>query len=117
MFSAKTKNKVTGDIGETLACNYLVKKKYKILERNYRSVIGEIDIIAKYKKTIVFIEVKRRLSEKFGRPSEAVNAVKQFKIRSVASGYLKHKNLLDKSCRFDVVEILDDKINHIENAF
>lgn len=110
-------NKITGDKGEILAQNYLKKKKYRILERNYHSNTGEIDIIAQDKKQIVFVEVKTRESNMFGNPSEAVDERKQFKIRMVAEAYLKENYLFDYPCRFDVVEVLDGYINHIENAF
>ena len=113
----KMRNKIEGAGGEMMAASFLEDKKYKILEMNYSNVVGEIDIIAEKKKVIVFVEVKRRASNKYGRPAEAVDARKQRKIRKVAEMYLaeKHKELAD--VRFDVVEILDDEITHIENAF
>ena len=115
-------NKETGNIGENLAVNYLKKQNYKILQTNYRNKIGEIDIIANDKNTIVFIEVKTRSSLKFGTPSEAINFHKQQKIRNTAISYLKYKNLYEKvAVRFDCIEILGDKldckINHIKNIF
>ncbi len=113
----KNLNKVVGEKGEILAEKFLRKQKYKILERNYQNKIGEIDIIAKDKDTLVFVEVKTRASCKFGRPCEAVTPYKQNKIRGVASYYLMIKGLSDSDCRFDVVEILDEEINHIKNAF
>ena len=113
----KDLNKVKGNIGEQLATDFLKKAKYKILERNYRSVIGEIDIIAKDKNTIVFVEVKTRSTLKFGLPCEAVDYRKQQKIHSVASIYLKNKKLEDSELRFDVIEVLDGEINHIKDCF
>lgn len=110
-------NRVKGISGESQAVKYLKKKKYKILQQNYKNAIGEIDIIAKLKETIIFVEVKSRLSLEFGRPAEAVDARKQNKIRLVAAAYLKQNKLLDQPCRFDVIEVLPDEINHIENAF
>lgn len=110
-------NKVTGDSGEEVAYKYLKKKRYKILERNYRNPVGEIDIVAKFRDTIVFVEVKTRTSDYFGLPREAVDDYKQEKIRRVALGYLKHHRLMDSLIRFDVVEILDGKVTHIEDAF
>lgn len=113
----KVFNHVKGVLGEDLATKYLKKKHFKILERNHRNKVGEIDIVAMQKKTLVFVEVKSRSTLEFGRPAEAVNAHKQHKLRQVASLYLiSHK--LDIPCRFDVIEILDGQvINHIENAF
>lgn len=110
-------NTVQGMIGEFDASKYLRNKKYKILEQNYKNKLGEIDIIAMDKKTLVFVEVKARQTLAFGRPSEAVDFHKQKKIRSVASLYLVKNNLSDFPCRFDVIEVLDGQINHIENAF
>ena len=110
-------NKVTGDKGELLAQKYLVKQGLKIMEANYSCKHGEIDVIAKEKGTIVFIEVKTRASYQFGRPCEAVTPYKQNKIRMVAKHYLMMKNAYDSNCRFDVIEVLDTEINHIKNAF
>lgn len=114
---SKKLNKIKGNIGEELATNLLKKKKYKILERNYKNKIGEIDIIAEKDGVIVFVEVKERATLAFGRPIEAVDERKQNKIRRTAELYLmsKRKNWAD--VRFDVVEILGDEINQIENAF
>ena len=111
-------NKVYGGFGETKAKEYLENKKYQILATNYRSKIGEIDIIAKDKDTIVFVEVKYKESLRFGCPREMVTYAKQNKIRKVALGYLQSKGLFDKvNIRFDVIDILGDKITHIQNAF
>lgn len=117
-FSNKHYNHVQGVLQEDKACKYLVKiKKYKILERNFKSNIGEIDIIATDKKTIVFVEVKYRTSAKFGLGRDAVNEHKIMKIRNTALSYLKQNSLLDSAVRFDVLDILNDKIDYIENAF
>ena len=110
-------NKKVGNIGEATAVNFLKQKGYKIVELNYTNKLGEIDIIAKDKEVLVFVEVKARSSDKFGMGREAVNFRKQQKIRLVAQGYLKYKKLFDVSCRFDVLDIMNDEITHIENAF
>ena len=110
-------NKIEGQLGESLAYNYLKKHGYKILEKNYTNKIGEIDLIAKKGDYIVFVEVKNRASAKFGLPREAVTLYKQNKIRNVALGYLKETNNLESNVRFDVVDILGGEITHIENAF
>lgn len=115
--SSKTENKVKGNIGESLAENYLLKKGYQILETNYANKIGEIDIIAKDGNRIVFVEVKARATAKFGYPREAVTLHKQNKIRMVASCYLKQKKLYNAFTRFDVIEILAGQITHLQNAF
>ncbi len=110
--------KILGASGEQQAAEFLKEKGYKILETNFSNKIGEIDIIAKDKEFVVFVEVKARSSKAFGLPSEAVNFHKQQKIRKVALSYLKSKKILEKvQCRFDVVEVLGDEIRHIENAF
>ena len=114
---SKENNKIIGKSGEEKAILYLKKHRYKILETNYKNPIGEIDIICRYRKTIVFVEVKSRADDFFGRPSEAVNLSKQNKIRNVAMSYLKYKKKTDSLVRFDVIEVLEDTINHIENCF
>lgn len=111
-----------GNLGEEAAANYLRNEGYVILERKYRRKIGEIDIIAKNKQTLVFIEVKARSSIRYGFPAEAVTYRKQQKIIQTALCYLKQFNQDDVSCRFDVIEVfLTDlnvvKYNHIMNAF
>ncbi len=110
-------NKIKGDFGEKQAQNYVKKLGYQILETNYKTKFGEVDIIAKDKEIIVFIEVKSRNSLKYGRPSEAVTLYKQNKIRQVAQFYIIKNNLISNYIRFDVLEILDNEINHILNAF
>ncbi len=113
----KVYNRKTGAEGEALAAKYLKKKGYKIVETNYSCKLGEIDIIAERKSVIVFVEVKTRTSAIFERPCEAVTPFKQMKIRQTAQFYLKEKRKLESDCRFDVIEVLDNEINHIENAF
>ena len=113
----KVDNITKGKFGEKLALKHLKKLKYKILEVNYTNKIGEIDIIAKEKDVIVFVEVKYRESSDFGMPREAVNIYKQRKIKTVALSYLKISNQLNTGCRFDVVEILGDRIEHLKNCF
>lgn len=113
----KEKNKVVGTDGEAIAEGFLKKKKYKILDKNYRAIVGEIDIIAQKGKMIVFVEVKRRETLAYGRPSEAVNNQKQYKIKRSAEEYLMRKKLQGSPIRFDVIEILGEEISHIENAF
>ena len=106
-----------GNEGEQAACDYLVRHGYTILDRNVRRGRGEIDIIARRRGVIAFIEVKRRSSLSFGTPAEAVNPEKQRRILSAASIYLQEKNLSEANIRFDIIEILANKIRHIEAAF
>ena len=70
-------NKNIGELGENVACEFLIKNGYKIICRNYRNKYGEIDIIASFKNEVVFIEVKTRKSLRYGFPAEAVNAQKK----------------------------------------
>lgn len=113
-------NKTIGNLGENLAKNYLIENNYKILETNFRTRIGEIDIIAKKDEIIAFIEVKSRNSSKYGKPLEAITHRKMQKIIKVAQNYIVYKNRGDNQYRFDVIEVFlnkNEKINHIEDAF
>jgi putative endonuclease len=104
-----------GDAGEDLAAATLKKQGYKILERNYVTPLGEIDLIARQGKTLVIIEVKTRKDTRFGSPQEAVSAAKQAKLRRLGDYYMKDKRLTDASVRFDVVAItLAEGGPHIE---
>ena len=113
----KKLNKINGTIGEIDAVQFLKNKKYQIIATNYRNRMGEIDIIAKDKNALVFVEVKSRATLLYGRPCEAVDFRKQQKIRKVAELYLVTTKNYYADVRFDVIEILGDEINHIENAF
>jgi len=110
-----------GRSGEEIAADFLKDSGYKILSRNYKSKLGEIDIIAQEKDTICFIEVKTRSSDKFGAPSEAVTSFKQKQICRAALVYLKEKGFFDKKARFDVISIIDlgntPKVDLIKSAF
>lgn len=112
-----------GEIGEEYAVKFLIKKKYKILERNYRKRYGEIDIIAENKNYIVFVEVKTRHKDSMASAADAVNRQKQIRIIKTASLYLA-ENETEKFCRFDVCEVYVNAdnlklvdINYIEAAF
>ncbi len=110
--------KKIGDQAEDYACDYLQKKNIAILQRNFRFKTGEIDIIAKDKNTILFIEVKFRKSIHFGEPFEFVTPQKQHKIIQTAQLYLQKNNkLADHDCRFDVISIHNDKLTWLKNAF
>ena len=110
-----------GEKGETLVARYLKKNGYKILEKNYRTKLGEIDIIARENKTIVFVEVKSRRSTRYGSPKLAVTPQKQRKISMVALYYLKTTKQSDASARFDVVAFTSNRdqpqIEIVKNAF
>jgi len=109
--------RLKGVIGEDVAISYLIKNKYKIIQRNYACSMGEIDIIALDKNILVFIEVKARTNEVFGLPCEAVTKSKQRHIAKTAQYFIKKNDVYSLPIRFDVIEILGQKINHIKNAF
>ena len=109
--------KLLGRIGEKIAVKHLKSLGYEILETNFTTDIGEIDIVCKDNEYLVLVEVKTRSSEKFGNPSEAVNYKKREKYKNLANIYLiKHGNE-NVCCRFDVVEVIKKRVNHIINAF
>jgi putative endonuclease len=109
-----------GEIGEKIALTFLVELDYKIIETNWRQRKFEIDIIAKDKEEIVFIEVKTRSTKVFGDPEEAVTLKKQIHLIEGADCYIQ-ENEIDLECRFDVISIIlnekNKEIKHIENAF
>lgn len=111
------RNKIEGAIGEIDAAKFLENKGYKILQKNFKTKFGEIDIVASKDGVTVFVEVKRRSTYAYGRPIEAVTAQKQSTIRKVAEVYLMLKHTPYADCRFDVIEVVGDRINHEENAF
>ena len=111
----------TGKNGEQIAVAYLKKKGYRICETNFRCPLGEIDIIAREKDELVFIEVKTRKSRQLGYPEQAVGARKQKKLSQLALWYLQKKKLADANARFDVIAITllseENEIKLIKNAF
>ncbi len=112
--------KMLGREGEDQAAKYLVKRGYRILERNYSTPHGEIDLIAFDRDQVVFVEVKTRTSDAYGAPELAVNPRKQRRMIKAALGYIKYKKLHQVPCRFDVVAIstaAEQEIELIQNAF
>ena len=107
-----------GIIGEKIAQKYLKNNGYKIIENNYYTRNCEIDIIANKEKYIVFVEVKTRTNEKYGKPSEAVNKTKKLHMRRSAAIFLRENNFSKFIIRFDVIEVYmingKCKINHIK---
>jgi len=109
-----------GLLGERKAQEYLIAKGYKIKELNYRTKIGEIDIIAEKSNTLIFAEVKTRTSTNYGFPYEAVNRRKLNKIVKCSLIYLKEKGFSNYQIRYDIIEVFlcdQTRINHIENVF
>ena len=112
----------TGRRGEDIAVDYLTKAGYLIIERNYRCLFGEIDIIAKDRDSIVFVEVKSRKSEEFGDPQLSVGLNKQKKISKISLNYIQEKRLHHWNARFDVVAVKmfppgNEEVELIQNAF
>lgn len=110
-----------GRWGEEQAARYLRRRGLKILERNLRTPVGEIDIIARQGRTIVFVEVKTRRSDRYGTPQEAVGPVKQRQVLRAAQWYLDGSKFQAAPLRFDVVAVRpvggEAAIEHIADAF
>lgn len=110
-----------GYAGEQLAVRHLKRLGYRIICRNYRCPLGEIDIVARHRGVLVFVEVKSRRSEAFGSPKMSITEAKQHKLSQVAWHYLQEHDLTETSARFDVVTISgmqsSPRFEVIENAF
>lgn len=110
----------TGKSGEEIASKYIENQGYEILERNFSCQQGEIDIIAKDKEEIVFIEVKTRTNKKYGLASEAVNENKQNHLLRAIKYYIYIKKYENKFIRIDVIEVYIKngkvEVNHIKQA-
>ena len=120
-YGPRREKKELGKRGEDLALRFLKRNGYKIIERNYVCKMGEMDIIAQEKDTLVFVEVKTRTSMDFGPPQLAVNPTKQMQLSKVALNFLKEKKREDVKARFDVVAIVlrptGEEIELIRDAF
>lgn len=111
------KRKDTGNLGEKLARDFLKKRGYHIIENNYRCRWGEIDIIAKQKDSLVFIEVRTKTSLEFGNPEESITSSKRDHMRATAFHYLQAHDNLPEQWRIDVVAVElkpDGKLSRIE---
>lgn len=111
-----------GQISEMRAEQFLIAKGYRILDRNVRLSIGELDLVADDQGVVVFVEVKGRSTEAFGGALSAVDRRKQAKLSKLAAQYLAQRHWSDKLCRFDVVLVqgqpsAPEQIEHISNAF
>ena len=109
----KKENFKTGRLGEDLAVSYLEKKGYKIVERNFRTRFGEVDIICYNGKNLVFVEVKTKIGHDFGEPEDMVNKGKISKVKRMGEVYLIEKGM-DLFCRVDVVAIVLDEEKRVE---
>ena len=111
-----------GNEGEGQAEAYLRQRGFRILGRNVRSPLGELDLVADDQGVLVFVEVKRRRTGAFGGAIEAIDARKRAKLIHLAAQYLAQHRIRNRACRFDVVLIQDDvettnAVEHIANAF
>lgn len=97
-----------GRLAENAAAHYLKEQGYQIVERNFRSALGEIDIIAEEDDYLVFVEVRSKKNSECGLPQETVNWKKQAQVKRMASQYLNNKSAWHRNCRFDVVGVLFD---------
>lgn len=111
----------TGKRGEDIAVDYLTRAGYRVIDRNYRCPFGEIDIVAKDKDTVVFVEVRSRKSEEFGDPQLSVGLDKQRRLSRIALNYIEEKGLHHCNARFDVVAVKmlpgNEEVELIQNAF
>ncbi len=117
----QSQKQVLGEEGERIAEGYLKRKGYRLVERNYRCPVGELDLVVLDHSVIVFVEVKTRTDDRFGAPLESVNPRKQQKMIKAALFFLNQHRLHHREARFDVVGIsLKDQepvVEHIQNAF
>lgn len=123
VLQASTSQRTVGREGERLAEKFLVAQGFHVLHRQYRSLWGEIDLIAQDGEWIVFVEVKTRRSTAAGHPVEAVTARKQAQLTKLALAWMKRHRSLDHRARFDVVAIVwpansaEPQITHYRHAF
>ena len=111
-----------GKRGEALAWNFLRKQGYAILEKNYRTRFGEVDVVARKQGVLVFLEVKTRRDSRFGSPLEAVDWRKRQKLSRVAEAFLQEKGLENSPARFDILSVMWDgrgepQFSLLEDAF
>lgn len=117
----QTQKQILGKEGERIAETYLRKKGYRLVERNYRCSVGELDLVVLDHGVIVFVEVKTRMDERFGAPLESVGTRKQKKMIKAALFFLSQHRLHHREARFDVIGITfvgrEPAVEHIQNAF
>ncbi len=109
-----------GARGEALARRYIRQRGLKVIERNWRTRSGEIDLVCRDRDTLVFVEVKSRTGETFGQPYEAVGPAKRQRLRRLAEEYIASRGLAECPVRFDVLSVRLDReprVEHIEGAF
>jgi putative endonuclease len=110
-------NRRVGQVGEQLAADWYTAQGYEVVDRNWRCSEGEVDLIARRGRTLVFCEVKSRRSAAYGAPAEAVTRTKQARIRRLARRWLAEQSGGAAVIRFDVAAVLRDQLEVIEAAF
>ena len=116
-------NKTIGNYGENLSLKHLIKNNYKILDTNFRTSYGEIDIVATINNIIVFLEIKSRYTDSFGKAIESITYYKQKQIIKLSKYYIHRYNLYNYNVRYDINEVYFNnrnnlyKLNHIIDAF
>ncbi|MBK8870244.1 MAG: YraN family protein [Elusimicrobia bacterium] len=112
-----TLKQAEGREAEIEAQRYLEKKGYRLLDSNYRTPLGEVDLVMEKGTTVVFVEVRKRRSSGYGTAADSVTKKKQDRVGRAAMMYVKSKFLVGRNLRFDVVTIQGTELAHIENAF
>lgn len=108
-------NRIIGALGEEKAGRFLKRNGYRILAKNFRTRLGEIDVVASHKDFIVFIEIKTRVTSSLGPPYLSVTRAKKRHVVLCALAYLKRHNLIDSNWRIDIVSVKLDKEYNVEN--
>lgn len=107
----------TGSRNEELAASFLARRGYVVIERNYKTKLGELDLVARQGRTLVFVEVRSRATDQFGSALEAVGWGKQRRVSRMAKLYLAARRPRFDDCRFDVVAITGDRIELVKDAW
>jgi putative endonuclease len=110
-------SRALGAQAEARAAQYLQRKGYRVVDRNWTCRGGEIDLVCEHGDTLVFVEVRARADTRHGAPLETVHDLKRRRLVRAAEVYLTKKQLWDRACRFDVVGIAGDVVEHVEDAF
>ncbi len=110
-------SRAAGALAEQLAAEYLARRGFTILERNFNCKGGELDLVCDDAGTLVFVEVRSRRSADYGTPEETISVTKRRRIVHAARVWLLARNADDRACRFDVIAVEHGAIRHLENAF